>query len=281
MASDRRPPAVAGQFYESDASELARQLEHCFESHRGPGRLPARHRSPDRKIRAAIVPHAGLVYSGPIAARAFFELAGERSPRSVLLLGVDHHAVGRPFAVSDQDWETPFGPVSVDHELVAALARPPIEVDERAHRPEHSIEVELPFLQYVEPKVAIAALLVRFATFDSLEKVARVVREAIRGRDVLLIASTDFSHYVPAETAQRLDRLAIDQILKRDARGLYQTVVANDISMCGIAPTTVLLEALSDEPLTSRLLAWGHSGEEEPMRDVVGYASLLLESGRP
>jgi hypothetical protein len=281
MASARRPPAVAGQFYESDPANLARQIERCFLNPRGPGHLPAPHRTSERRIRAAVVPHAGYVYSGMIAARAFGELAGERSPRSVLLLGVDHHGLGRPFAVSDRDWETPLGPVAVDHDLVRALARPPIEVDERGHRPEHSIEVELPFLQYVEPEVTIAALMVRFAPFDTLRRVAEVVRNAIRGRDVLLIASTDFSHYIPADLARRLDQMAIDQILARNGRGLYETVVANDISMCGIAPTTVLLEALSGEPLTTRFLGWGHSGEEEPMREVVGYASLLLESSEP
>lgn len=281
MTGDRRPPAVAGQFYEGDGADLARQIERCFQSRRGPGQLPARHRSAERRIRAAIVPHAGYAYSGPIAARAFYELASDRSPGTVLILGVDHHGAGRPFATSDRDWETPLGPVPSDHGLVRALARPPVEIDERAHLPEHSIEVELPFLQYVEPTPRFAPLLVRFGPFDSLERVARVVREAIAGRDVLLIASTDFSHYVPPETARRLDRLAIDQILARDGRGLYRTVVEHDISMCGIAPTTVLLEALAGEELTARLLAWGHSGEDEPMREVVGYASILLESPRP
>jgi hypothetical protein len=281
MTGARRPPAVAGQFYDGTGAGLAAQVERCFESRRGPGRLPSRHRSAERRIRAAIVPHAGLVYSGPIAARAFYELAGERSPASVLILGVDHHGGGRPFAVSDRDWETPLGPVAVDHDLVDALARPPVEVDERAHRLEHSIEVELPFLQYVEPKISMAALMVRFGPFDTLQSVARVVREAIRGRDVLLIASTDFSHYIPAEEARRLDRMAIDAILARDGRRLFETVVEHDISMCGIAPTTVLLEALAGEPLTARMLAWGHSGEEEPMREVVGYASLILESATP
>jgi AmmeMemoRadiSam system protein B len=281
MRSERRPPVVAGQFYDDDAAGLARQVERCFQNPRGPGQLPSRHRSADRRIRAAIVPHAGLVYSGPIAARAFYELAGERSPRSVLILGVDHHGGGRPFALSDRDWETPLGPVAVDHDLVRALAQPPVEVDERAHELEHSIEVELPFLQYVEPKLSIAALMVRFAPFDVLQKVARVVRQAIDGRDVLLIASTDFSHYVSVDAARHLDQLATDQILKLDGRGLYRTVVEHDISMCGIAPTTVLLEALAGEPLSARLLKWGHSGEEEPMREVVGYASLLLESSRP
>jgi hypothetical protein len=166
----------------------------------------------------------------------------------------------------------------VDHDLVRALAKPPLEVDEEAHRQEHSIEVQLPFLEYVVPRPKFVALQVRFGSFDSLLKIARVVRAATSGRDVLLLASTDFSHYVPARTAERLDRLAIEAILARDPRLLYDTVAENDISMCGIAPTTVLLAVLADEPLSVRLLRWGHSGEAQPMREVVGYASIALES---
>ncbi|MCI4372079.1 MAG: AmmeMemoRadiSam system protein B, partial [Thermoplasmata archaeon] len=159
-----------------------------------------------------------------------------------------------------------------------ALTHPPVEVDEAAQAREHSIEVQLPFLEYVLPHPKFVPLQIPFGTFAELTRIGRVVADAVRGRDTLLIASTDFSHYVPAETARRLDRLAIDAILSRDAKGLYDTVAQNDISMCGIAPTTVLLAALAPEPLTARLLRWGHSGEAVRMPDVVGYASLLLET---
>lgn len=272
-----RSPTVAGQFYEDDGARLAHQIESCFLDPRGPGSLPPRHRSSVRGIRAAVVPHAGYPYSGPIAARAFFELARQKPAPVVLILGVDHHGAGAPFALSDRPWSTPLGRVDVDHELVRALTRPPIVIDEAAHEPEHSVEVELPFLQYVEPYPVVVPLMVRFAPFEQLQRVASEVRTAIAGRDLLLIASTDFSHYVDVETARRLDRRAIDAILRNDARGLYRTVTQEGISMCGIAPTTVLLEILRDEALLTRLLAWGHSGEAEPMDRVVGYASILLE----
>lgn len=277
MAASRRNPAVAGQFYAADAETLALELEQAFLDPRGPGRLPLRHRNPTRSVRAAVVPHAGYRYSGPIAARVYDAIATDRPPASVLILGVDHHGRGRPAAVSDRDWITPLGPAEVDHELVRDLAHGPIEVDETAHLAEHSIEVQLPFLQYVLPKPRFAALTVRFGPLDYLEAVARVVRKAVEGRDVLLLASSDFSHYVPVSTARRLDRLALDEILARRADGLYATVTLHDISMCGIAPTTVMLAALRDETLTARLLSWGHSGEAEPMSEVVGYAGVLLE----
>ena len=281
MTAGPRPPAVAGQFYEASGADLAAQVEECFRSERGPGELPSRQRSAGRHIRAAVVPHAGFEFSGPIAALAYRAIAAERPPEVVLILGVDHHGASRGAALSARDWRTPLGPTACDLDLVAALNHAPIEVDEAAHAREHSIEVQLPFLEYVLPKPRFVALEIGFDTFAHLERVAKVVRNALAGRDVLLLASTDFSHYVPAETARTLDGHAIDAILARDARRLYDTVTVEEISMCGIAPTTVLLSALSGEPLTARLLRWGHSGEAVPMRDVVGYASLLLESAEP
>jgi AmmeMemoRadiSam system protein B len=276
-----RPPAVAGQFYPRNGEDLAHQLEACFRSPRGPGELPARQRRPDRHIRAVIVPHAGYVYSGAIAALAYWAIAAERPPAHVLILGVDHHGTSSTAALSDRGWSTPLGPVPVDTELMESLRHSPIVVDEAAHRLEHSIEVQLPFLEYVLPKPRFVALMVPFGPFSFLEEVAGVIRRALVGRDVLLIASTDFSHYVPADVAKRLDHLAIEEILQGRSEGLYSTVTGHDISMCGIAPTATLLAALEGETLTTKLLRWGHSGEVETMREVVGYASLLLESEAP
>jgi MEMO1 family protein len=277
MPSDPRPPAVAGQFYESDGAALARQVEGCFLDPRGPGELPTRHRAPTRTLAAGIVPHAGFPYSGAIAAHLYARIAREKAPATVLILGVDHHGRSRGASLSARPWLTPLGTVPVDLELVRALDRPPIEVDEEAHAAEHSIEVQLPFLDYVVPQPRFVALEVRFGPLEFLEKVAAVVRGAMQGRDVLLLASTDFSHYVSPSTADRLDHLALDAIVARDARRLYETVAEHDISMCGIAPTTVLLAATRDLALGASLLRWGHSGEAEPMREVVGYAAVALD----
>ena len=278
MTEPARRPVVAGQFYPAEGAPLTQLIEQNFLDPRGPGHLPVRHRSPERRVRAVVVPHAGYVYSGPIAAHAFAAVASERPPATVLVLGVNHTGRGAPAALSSRDWLTPLGRVPVDHELVHALDHRPIEVDETAHAREHSIEVELPFLQYVLPFPRFAALTVSMGPAGFLADVAAVVRKAVQGRDVLLVASTDFSHYVPAQTAQRLDRMAIDQILASDPRGLYDTVTRNDISMCGIAPTTAMLSALHGEKVAPRLLRWGHSGEVEKMRDVVGYAAIVFES---
>ena len=278
MTKPPRRPAVAGQFYEGEAAALARQVEGCFLDPRGPGSLPDRHRAETRTVRAVVVPHAGYIYSGAIAAHSYRRIAADRPPESVLILGVDHYGLSAGAALSERSWLTPLGPTPVDLELVSALRYDPIDVNEEAHRREHSIEVQLPFLEYVLPHPRFVPLEVGFGPYEFLEEVAGVVRQALRGRDVLLIASTDFSHYVPPETARRLDRMAIDRILARDARGLYETVTRNDISMCGIAPTTVLLAALEGTEAQPRLLRWGHSGEVEKMRDVVGYGAIVFES---
>ncbi len=198
MSPVPRRPAVAGQFYAEDAATLARQVEHCFTDARGPGALPSPQRTPNRTVQAAIVPHAGYEFSGAIAAHAYARIATDHPPDSVLVLGVDHHGASRGAALSDRDWQTPLGPTAVDHELVRALAHEPIAIDEAAHAREHSIEVQLPFLEYVLPKPKFVALEIGFGPFEFLEEVAAGVRDAIRGRDVLVLASTDFSHYVPA-----------------------------------------------------------------------------------
>ena len=278
MTTAARRPVVAGQFYPGEAAALTKQIEQCFLDARGPGELPTRRRSNSRSLIAAVVPHAGYEYSGAIAAHVYAQVARERPPESVLVLGVDHHGASEGPSISRRPWSTPLGPMAIDAALADALDRPPVRTDEAAHAYEHSIEVQLPFLEYVLPHPRFVPLEVPFGPLDYLRSVGEVVRAATRGRDVLLLASTDFSHYVPAETARRLDHLAIDAILARDAARLYETVAKHDISMCGIAPTTVLLSALSDRPLSTRLFRYGHSGEVVRMRDVVGYAAIALDA---
>ena len=273
-----RPPAVAGSFYPAEGAALAKAVESAFLDPRGPGHLPTRRRAPRRTVRAIVVPHAGYVYSGPIAARAYDRVASDAPAASILVLGVDHHGLGPGAALSDRPWQTPLGIVPGDPELARALARGPVVVDEAAHRREHSIEVQLPFVQYTEPDPKVVPLQVRSAPFEQLAEVAEAVRAGVHDRDVLLVASTDFSHYVPPEVAKRLDALAIQRIVERDPRGLYETVVRRQISMCGVAPTTVMLAALAGEDLVAEPLGWGHSGEAEPMTDVVGYSAVVFRS---
>lgn len=275
-----RPPAVAGSFYPQDPASLRSAIENSFLGKRGPGTVPRAggHTGMDRRVIAGVVPHAGYVYSGPVAAHFYGRVSKERPPKTILLLGVNHHGVGGLFSLSDEDWRTPLGTVPTDRELLAALARPPLTIDGPAHHLEHSIEVEIPFLQYLWPEsLSIVALQVSFSELSLLKEVGRIVAEAVASKDVLLIASTDFSHYLPPEEAHTLDGKAHDALLTLSPDRLYRTVVTQNISMCGIAPTTVLLAALEDSHVNARLLARGTSGDAEPMETVVGYASFSLE----
>jgi hypothetical protein len=271
---------VAGAFYPRDPTALKVAVENSFLDDRGPGNIP---KPPEpsgarRSIVAGIVPHAGYIYSGPVAAHFFSRLGKERAPKTIIILGVNHHGMGGLFTLSDEDWRTPLGVIPTDRELMRALARPPITIDGSAHHMEHSIEVELPFLQYMWPKdISIVALQVTFTDVRLLKEVGKVISETIKGRDVLLLASTDFSHYLPPEEQRKWDDMAIDSLLTRSPEKLYSTVVKNDISMCGIAPVTALLSALEGEKHKIDLLAKGSSGDAEPMAEVVGYASFSVE----
>ena len=273
-------PAVAGSFYPRDPLALKAAVENSFLDERGPGELPKPNApsTRERTIVAGIAPHAGYIYSGPIAAHCFNRLSKERPPKTIVILGVNHHGLGGLFALSDEDWKTPLGVVPTDRELMRALARPPITIDGSAHHMEHSIEVELPFLQYMWPQgISIVALQVTFTDLSLLKEVGEVISETIKGKDVLLLASTDFSHYLPPQEQRKWDDMAISSLLTLSPEKLYSTVVKNDISMCGIAPVTALLSALEGGKHHAQLLAKGSSGDAEPMDQVVGYASFSID----
>ncbi len=274
-----RYPAVAGAFYPREPKALRTTIERSFLDPRGPGSLPGSDSmEAERTIVAGVVPHAGYVYSGPVAAHLYRKLSGMRPPATVVLLGVNHHGLGGLFSLSDANWETPLGIVRTDRELLKALARPPLAIDNGAHRLEHSIEVELPFLQYIwGDRFRMVALQVTFSELSLLKEVGHILRETILGKDVLLLASTDLSHYLPPAEARRQDGLALRSLETLSPDRLFETVVGKDISMCGIAPTTVLLSALEGSRVHIHRLKEGTSGDAEPMDTVVGYAALSVE----
>lgn len=280
-AASHRVPAVAGTFYAREARALKAQVAECFEPPRGPGPLgPVDGKRGPRRLVAAMVPHAGLIYSGPIAAHLYRELADQAVPPTVLILGVNHHGLGSPLALSEETWRTPLGEVESDLDLVRALEGGPIVRDSAAHRHEHSIEVQLPFLQTIYPagSFKLVALQVSFLPLGELREAGRRVAKALKGRDVLALSSSDLSHYLPLAETRHLDRLALDALGTLDPQTLCDTVVERDISMCGIAPTTVLLEAVAGRRLRAQIVAVGTSADAEPMDRVVGYASVAFRA---
>ncbi len=211
-----RYPAVAGQFYERDPAALRTQIESCYRHPIGPGKRPAVARDGPRTLKGLVVPHAGYMYSGPVAAHAYAALAADGLPASFVVFGPNHTGLGAGMALGVHDWETPLGVVAYDGDLGARILREPVAEDIVAHRHEHSIEVQLPFLQDLSPALRFVPICVGLQDLRHAVQVGEIVREAIEGRDVVVLASTDFSHYIPKDEAARRDRLAIDRILASD-----------------------------------------------------------------
>ena len=265
-----RRAAVAGYFYPRDPEALRGQLAQLL--------VPGRER---RKAVAVVTPHAGYDFSGAVAGAVFSSV---EIPSAFIMLGISHRPIRSLFAVmSEGVWETPLGDVQVDKSLAEALLSRSelIRADPGAHETEHSLEVQLPFLQAQRPALTIVPLAVSgLARYEDLDALGRAVAGAVSesGRDILVIASTDMSHYVPADEARFKDFLAIQAILELDPRRLYDVVRAEGISMCGYQPTTAALIAARELGATKAdLVMYATSGDRTgDTSEVVGYAGLRI-----
>jgi len=264
-----RSAVVAGTFYPGEPQELGSMLERL---------LTPRPATPERAL-AAIVPHAGYIYSGECAGKALRRLT---IPATVVIAGVNHHGFGHPLAVDDHDaWQTPGGPVAVDRELGARLvaAEPRFGFDATAGAREHSLEVQVPFLRHLRPDVRILPITVSCQDPDVLLGTGTALGKLLAGdEDVMLLASTDMSHYLPATVAARYDRLAIAAIEALDPAALLATGRTHNISMCGAAPTAlVLAAAIAASALRVEPVCYTHSGVVTGDEyEVVAYYSALV-----
>jgi len=251
---------------------LRREVEACFNSPIGPGHLPKLGSGP-RNIVGAVVPHAGLVYSGPVAAHVYDAMAKDGFPDTFVIIGPNHNGIGAGVATTTEDFETPFGVVSIDQDMASKM-KGVISNDPVSHRFEHSIEVQLPFLQYIKRDIKIVPISMGFQDYETAVETAKAIRKAVAGRDVTIIASTDFSHYIPPERARQLDAMVIEKILAIDPKGMYDAVTSNDVTMCGYGPVLAML--LSCEGREAKLLRYANSGDVHPMETVVGYAGMIV-----
>lgn len=269
-AAAHRPAAVAGRFYPGEPRALARELGRCL----APVAAPV-------AARMLMAPHAGYVYSGELAGRTWSRV---HVPERVLLLCPNHTGLGaRRSLWSGGAWDTPAGPVEVDEDLTAALLGAGLQADTAAHLREHAIEVHLPFLRARNPAARIAAVCLGGLGLADCRALGGSIAAAIRaleatGGRVLLAASSDMSHYVSADEAAALDRLALDRLLALDPAGLFTTVERRRISMCGVLPTTVaLFAALGLGATEAELVGYTHSGVVTGDADrVVGYAGAIV-----
>lgn len=284
-----RYPAVAGAFYEGSRDALLRQIERSYTSKLGPGALPKPTDGP-RRLVGVVCPHAGYVYSGPVAAHSYAAVAADGVRAAYVVLGPNHYGAGAPLATTRHDWQTPLGVVPIDPDLLKAVATPPIEDDVAAHRHEHSIEVQLPFLQHLRPDVRFVPVCMAFQEYELASEVGELVAEAVRDRDALLVASSDFSHVgmnynqtpprgktAPA-WAQEQDTKALDRILALDPKGLQDRVARDDISMCGYGPVTAMLVAAKKlGAREAKLLHYGSSSDVSGDEDMaVGYGAIAV-----
>lgn len=265
-----RPPAVAGQFYPGQAQQLRTQVQRL---------LAHGARTPVRAL-GVISPHAGYIYSGRVAGETF---AGVVVPERVVVLGPNHHGLGLPLAVSGATaWHTPLGDVIIDEALRQALltAVPELAVDDAAHRPEHSLEVQLPFLQQRQNQLKVLPICIGPLPLETLQSFGRQLGRVLAelGEPCLLVASSDMTHYESAEAAQEKDFSALEKVLQLDAEGLYRQVLGQRISMCGVLPSVIMLAAVRELGATSaRLVRYTNSGEVTgDTSEVVGYAGVIV-----
>jgi hypothetical protein len=278
-----RRPVVASQFYEGDAEALKVQITDCFLHKLGPQKVPEinKHAYP-RNIVGLICPHAGYIYSGPVAASAFYELAQDGKPDTIVLLGPNHTGFGSGLSIMREGtWRTPLGDVEVDTELADAILHetPLLDVDEIAHRYEHSIEVQLPFLQFLyggDFKIVPICFLMQ--DFQSAVEVGRALTEALDASNTLVIASSDMTHYEPAKAAAAKDQTALKAVIALDSKGFYETVERLNITACGYAPITALLTYANGVCAEATLLNYRNSGDVSgDHSSVVGYAAVSFK----
>ncbi len=266
-----RLPAVAGRFYPADAGALTQQVETLAGAADSGEKLRAR---------ACLVPHAGYMYSGHVAGAVYGKLA---LPRRYIILGPRHYPQGEALAIlSEGVWQTPLGPAQVDILLAAELKRacPMLREDSVAHRAEHSLEVQLPFLQRLVGEFRFVPIALGTVQFSALAELGRAVADVVaaQGEEILIVASSDMNHYEEDELTRVKDRKALDKLLALDPRGLYDTVRREGITMCGYGPAVTMLTAARQLGSTrAELVRYATSGDITGDRDeVVGYAGIVV-----
>jgi MEMO1 family protein len=266
-----RLPAVAGQFYPADPRELTRLIRKF--SVEDPSIKKAH-------VRASLVPHAGYIYSGGVAGAVFARM---NLPKQILVLGVRHSPMGEDLAIlSEGPWRTPLGDAPVDETLAqrVKVACPGLREDSIAHSREHSLEVEIPFLQILDPGFSFVPIAVGSLRFEELHELgmglARVLKES--QEEILVVTSSDMNHYEPDDVTRVKDAKAIDRMKAVDAKGLFEVCRKEKISMCGLGPAVAMLTAMKELGVESgEVVRYATSGDVNGDRGaVVGYAGMIF-----
>jgi MEMO1 family protein len=266
-----RLPAVAGRFYPSDPSELSALVREYTRTE------PGAHAT---SVRACLVPHAGYMYSGHVAGAVFSRIM---LPRKIIILGVRHFPRGQAAAIlSSGAWRTPLGDAPIDEPLAEAVrgACAVLREDSVAHSGEHSLEVQVPFLQVCAPGFAFVPVALGTIRFEELTAVGEAIAKVLGlwNEEVLLLTTSDLNHYEDDASTRVKDRKAIEQLVAMDARGLYDICRTGQISMCGLGPGVAMLTALRAlGAKQAELVRYATSGDVSGERSaVVGYAGMIF-----
>jgi AmmeMemoRadiSam system protein B len=275
-----RRPTQAGSFYAGDAKALKQQIEGCFLHSFGPGKLPKVAVNGPRKVVGLVCPHAGYMYSGPVAANAYYELALDGKPETVVILGPNHTGYGSALALMDEgSWRTPLGDVEVDTLVARELCRETglVDVDESAHKFEHSVEVQLPFLQYLYGNgFKFVPVCFQLQDFESADEVGNALVEVLSERSAVVIASSDFTHYEPQASAERKDLAALEAVKAMDAKRFVKIIEERNVTACGYGPiAAAIIAAKGLMAKEATLLRYRTSGDiTGDKSSVVGYAAV-------
>ncbi len=268
-----RHPAVAGRFYPADPDDLRTETLGYLSQASSPKQTP-------RRALGCIAPHAGYMYSGNVAGAVF---AGLEVPKRCIVLCPNHTGQGRPLAMmSEGAWQTPLGNVPLDAQLARALKVrfPALQEDSAAHRAEHAVEVELPFLLLRQPELSFVPIALGIGQFEILEQLGKALADEIATQSdpVLIVASSDMNHYESDAVTRAKDHRAIERILTIDPRGLFDVVTQQNISMCGFGPAVAMLTAARQLGAKSaELVKYATSGDISGDRNmVVGYAGVIV-----
>lgn len=266
----RRKPAVSGYFYPGKEEDLRKMIERMIDPE-----------SKKEKAICLVSPHAGFEYSGPTAGAVF---SSAQLPEKYVILGPSHRGIQSQIAIMKEGtWEMPLGHIQIESRLAELIMSHSklITEDELTHANEHSLEVQLPFIQFFKKEFSIVPICISYDTsFEELEELGKAISQGIKElkEEVLIVASTDMSHYVSQEVAQEKDFLAIERVLQLDAKGLYDTVQREQISMCGFQPTTSAIVASKElGAQKATLIKYQTSGDTTGnYSEVVGYAGIRI-----
>jgi len=276
-----RMPVRAGSFYEGQEDLLMERIKNCFLGSLGPGKLPEGEPGSARSLKAVIAPHAGYMYSGMPAAHAYLKIFEDGIPEHIVVLGPNHTGMGARLAVCNDDWQTPLGTIGFDGVLGAAI----VEEDQFAsndciaHSNEHSIEVQVPFMQYTfGPGISFVPICVSDQSYAVCESIGKTIAKLADEMDILVIASSDFTHFESAQSAKMKDNQAMEYLEFLDPEGFLSFVQGHRISICGAGPIAAAMVFAKERDATQfNLLKYTTSGDiTHDNSRVVAYVSATI-----